>query len=372
MDRRDWVKWIGGTVALTAIPSFGGEWVQNPHIAELGACKPSRVQRDRKHFHNTYAVFRGVSGVIKKNVFLYRNLQKQIGEIEPHDQRMILGLGVHNIVQPGSVDCIGHAAGMGCDILAATNIHMLGKSEEWKAKASVEMLYAGSRIEIGQLGRSEENPDRHNKFKGRPGSHGRWVARFLKEYGVLHRIPYTDGTNSIDLTGYKSKRTKRYRDLGVPDWLESIAREHPIKEFTKVHTGREALDAVCAGQPVLLCSSYEFHNTRDANGFCSPKLNMGWVKCCEKHGIRWQRINQWHHCMILTGAILEGNRIGGVIQNSHGAWNSGPQPYDIPDGAFAVDLEHLDAIVKDWLECYAIASYHGHESKAIRRAIKLY
>lgn len=350
---------LGGAVALYAVPTYGAQWIENQHVAQLGATRPSRVTRDRKHFHNTFAPFKGVSGAIEKNVFLFRNLQKQIGEIIPHDQSTLRDADGKVIVR-GEGDCVGQAAAMGCDVLAATDIHMIGQREEWRAKASVEMLYAGSRHEIG-----------NDRLKGDPGSHGQWVARFLNEYGVLHRLPYTDGTNKIDLTGYNADRSREYRDVGVPDWLEPLAKAHPIKEITNVHTGQEALDAICAGQPVIMCSTYAFKNTRDADGFCDPYLGMGWIWSRRRRRRYYGRVRQWWHAMILTGAILEGKRKGGIIQNSHGAWNSGPQPYGMPDGSFGVDEHVLDVMVKDWFDCYAIASYRGHEARRIRHKLYL-
>jgi hypothetical protein len=244
---------------------------------------------------------------------------------------------------------------------------MLGFREKWKAKASVEMAYVGSRIEIGQQD-NPDNPDEDNWLEDRAGSHGEWAARFVNEYGVLHRLKYRRGVNSIDLTGYDPKRSKKYRDEGVPDWLEPIAREHPVREITNVQTGQEALDAVCAGQPVIMCSSYAFHNTRDADGFSTPYLGMGW-KWFKGFGRRWVRLKQWWHAMILTGAILEGNRVGGILQNSHGIWNSGPRPYGMPEGAFAVELDVLDTMVKNWFDCYALSSYKGHSAKRIRHRL---
>ena len=86
---------------------------------------------------------------------------------------------------------------------------------------------------------------------------------------------------------------------------------------------------------------------------------------------QWGRIVQWWHAMILSGAILEGNRIGGIIQNSHGAWNSGPRPYDMPEGAFGVDLRILDMMVKDWYDCYALSSYRGHEAEKMKHKLYL-
>jgi hypothetical protein len=290
---------------------------------------------------------------------LWKNLERELGgEIVPHYQ------GPAEDGTEGEGDCVGQASGMGCDVLAATDIHFLKQRERFVAKASVEMNYAGSRVEIGKLGADELNSAH---MRGREGSHCKWVAEYLKKYGVLHRQVYSDGENQIDLTGYHPGRSRKYRDTGVPDWLEAIAREHPVREFTKVNSGREALDANCAGQPVLIGSSYAFKDKRDKDGFCEPYLGV-----TRRRRFGWVEIRiQWWHAMILTGALLEGPRIGGLIQNSHGDWNSGPRPYDIPRGSFFVDLNYLDMMVKDWGDCWALSSYKGHEAKKIRHRLYL-
>jgi hypothetical protein len=285
----------------------------------------------------------------KKNVFLWKNLEEEIGEIVPHYQ------GPAEDGSPGEGDCVGQAAAMGCDVLAATDIHLRDEAEKFVAKANVEMLYSGGRIEIGAA-------DGVNNLKGRGGSHGKWMAAFLQQFGVLHRLKYKVGENELDLTGYHPARSRKYRDIGVPDWLEDTAREHPVTVITNPRSGEEALDAVCAGNPVIMCSSYAFMSERDPEGFCRA---FG-----EQRGRwgRWSRY-QWWHAMILTGALLKGGRIGGLIQNSHGKWNSGPRPYGIPEGSFLVDLETLDRMIKDWFDCWALSSYEGHESGKIRKRI---
>ena len=187
------------------------------------------------------------------------------------------------------------------------------------------------------------------------------MAKFLKEYGVLHRIPYLSLGESLDLSGYHPGRSRTYRDDGVPDWLEPIARQHPVQVYTNPRSGMEALDAVCAGHPVIMCSSYAFQPERDAQGFCKA------YGADTQRGRRWINARiQWWHAMVLTGALLDGGRIGGLIQNSHGSWNHGPQPHGIPDGSFFADLNTLDLMVTDWFDCWAIGSYLGHQSDKVR------
>jgi hypothetical protein len=208
----------------------------------------------------------------------------------------------------------------------------------------VEMIYAGSRNEVGG-----------GKLAGRGGSHGDWAADYLTRWGVLHRRQYSSGSETIDLSGYHPGRSRQYRDVGVPDWLEPEARKHPLLVKSRVTTGAEAIDAVCAGQVVLICSSYAISDTRDAQGFSEPIL--GWSRA------------QWWHCMLLSGAVLSGPKTGGVVQNSAGVWNSGPRPRDMPEGSFAIETHYLDMMVRDWGDCWALSSYRGSESDRIRHRL---
>lgn len=349
------LKTLGAlAVGAYATPALATE---QDFVKDYGARRPTHRPRSPR-FYQKFATMRGIS-TKAKNVFLWKNYEKELGnEIEPHWQGpardAVAGFPVG---APGEGDCVGHAGAMAGNVIAASDIHFLKESEKFVAPASVEAAYWGSRFEAGG-----------GKIKGRAGSRGEWMARFYRDWGVLHQLEYEKDGKKIDLRGYHPSRSRQYRDSGVPDWLEGIAREHPVKEYTNVTSGKEALDAVCSGQPVIMCSSYAFRPERDAQGFCAAYGEDSY-----KRGWRWITVRkQWWHAMVLTGALLEGGRVGGLIQNSHGDWNEGPRPFDIPRGSFFVDLNTLDLMCKDWGDCWAISSYHGHQAKRIRRKIKLY
>jgi len=349
---------IGGAASVASANRLCGapKWVFNPHVHYYGAEPPIVRRADRARFYREFSAFRGAAKASKTNVFLHHNLARELGEIAPHDQTGIFDeFGNHTEVGEG--DCLAHAVALGGDILAATNIHELGKQEKWLGKTSVEMVYAGSRIEIGQ----QSDPKKVNRLAGRAGSRGVWGARFANEFGFLHRQKYTRNGHTIDLTGYSPDRSRLYRDAGVPDWLEPICRQHPVKSISNVLSGEEALDAICARQVVVLCSSYAFHDTRDSLGFSDPYLGGRWGGGGRK---------EWRHAMLLSGAVLAETRRGGVVHNSHGVWNEGPRPFGLPEGAFCVDDYVLDLMVKDWYDCYALSLYTGANAKRIRH--KLY
>lgn len=353
MNRRDILRSTAAALAvgLFSVPARAA----NGRISYFGALEPDRVARHRmmsrpkRSFYDRFSTFRNVSRDAG-NVLLYQYLQKEIGEIVPHRQMYPDG-------RAGEGDCGAQAGSLGCDVLAAVNIHMLGRNEKFVGKTSTEMLYAYSRNEIGG-----------GVLKGSGGSRGIWIAEAAK-HGILHRIKYERDGNSIDLSGYDVDRSIKYRDLGMPDWLEPIAKEHPVREFTQVNSGREALDAVAAGQVVLLSSSYAFGDRRDDQGFTAPLLGG-------QRRTKWGRFlvpnsrPEWWHCMLLAGRVNFNGREGGTVLNSAGVWNQGPQPNDLPDGGFNVEIQYLDMMVKDWGDCYALSSYDGHEAALIKH--KLY
>lgn len=360
MDRRDMMKSLAAlTVGAYAAPALALGNAPTDGIFKFGASAPTTPVRGPR-FYQLFSSTRGLGRQLakeRKNVFLWKFLEKQIGEIIPHYQ------GPAEDGSPGEGDCVGQAAAMGCDVLAATEIHGHGEPETWLAKASVEMLYAGSRIEVGQA-----ETDGVNHLKGRGGSHGGWMAQWLRDWGVLHRVVYEQpGGPSLDLRGYHPGRSREYRDVGVPDWLEPVAKLHPTRVTTNIKTGMEGVDAICSGQPIIVCSSYAFHSTRDNRGFCAPYLSS---QTKVRSGRRWRWVDyrvQWWHAMIATGVVFYDDVIGVLIQNSHGDWNDGPRPFGIPRGSFFVDFSTWELMVTDWFDCWAIGSYQGHKRRRNHR-----
>lgn len=374
MDRREALKSIVSAISVGAFAT-GAEAVERRYpaaVTHFGALQPSFAQKQRaarRRKSQFYERFTPLKGISKEtgDTFLWKFLEDElkVDSLPPYYQ------GEAEDGSEGEGDCVGQSSGRGCDILAASDIHLLGQHERFVAEASVEMNYAGGRVEIGNLG---INDDDKWGLKGRGGSHSEWQVRWLKEYGVLHRLEYRDGDEYIDLRGYHPARSRKYRDVGVPDWLEPIAKKHPVEEYTQVKSAEEALDAVAAGQPVIICSSYAIKNARDDEGFSEPYIAPEWLWGQNRFGrfFRYWGRRKWFHAMILVGVIRSGKKQGGVILNSHGVWNSGPQPHGIPDGGFAIETKYLDMMIKDWLDCYAMSSYKGHEAKRIRRKIKLF
>ena len=156
-------------------------------------------------------------------------------------------------------DCVSHGYGLGVDILSATQIQA-GAAESFPGETATEIIYAGSRVEIGK-----------GKCGAEDGSVGAWAAEFVTTYGTLLRDKYS----KLDLTTYDGQTAKKLGapKAGVPDPLEPLTREHPIKTTSLVRSYPEARDAIANGYPVPVCSTIGFESPsqsriqRDKDGF---------------------------------------------------------------------------------------------------------
>lgn len=259
-----------------------------------------------------------------KIVLLHKYLTRALGRVVPHNQ-----------IGP---DCIGQAFGLGVDTLAATQIYGLGLKETFEGKASTEAIYAGSRYEIGYK--------LHDDFRvlNTGGSYGVYAAEYLQNYGVLVRKRYGD----IDLTNYDPKLAQKWGRNGIPDKLESIAKQHPVKHYALVQSYADCRDAIANGYPVILCSNVGFnpncrkHNPskgRDAEGF----LN----KC-----------GKWYHAMLAL-AVDDTKRPGILSISSWGSdWVTGPKRLFQPEGSFWIDSETIDKMCEQ-SDSFAISDFIG-------------
>lgn len=225
-------------------------------------------------------------------------------------------------------DCVGHAFGLGIDVLTAVQIAMRKQPERWVAKCATEIIYAGSRIEVGK-----------NKVRG-DGSMGVWASEFVKEWGVLLRQPYLNG--KYDYTQYSGSVARILGKNGVPNDLESLCRMHPVKTCSIVRSWKECRDAVANGYPVAMCSNTGFYTRRNRDGF-----------------IRRSR-RPWNHAMIILGIDDNHRRPGALIQNSWGGtWARGSIRHGQPKGSFWADASAIDYAMKQG-DSIALSGYVGY------------
>ena len=167
-----------------------------------------------------------------------------------------------------------------------------GEPEEFEALAA-EVIYAGARVEVG---------NRRIRGDGAIGAH---AATWVRDWGVLARQKYGD----IDLGSYSEARAREWGDQGVPDQLEVVSKNHPVRQVTRVRTWLDAKRALASGYAIAICSHQGFSMRRDSNGVAASTA-------------------RWAHCMTLCGYDRLGQDEIGRIDNS---W--GPDAHTGPVGA---------------------------------------
>lgn len=240
--------------------------------------------------------------------------------------------------QGGVGSCVSFGWGRGVQDLLLCEIAS-GELEEWPgAEVATEPIYGGSRVEIGG-----------GRISG-DGSVGAWAADYVAKYGILFRQKY----GSHDLSVYSESKCREYGRRGVPDDLEPIAREHPVKTVSLCASANEARDALANLYPVPVCSNQGFSSTRDANGVCRAQ-------------------GSWAHCMTLRGyGTLKGGRPIFVIQNSWGDYVHGPdvlrlesgKEVKLPMGCFGAEFDVVDRMLRG-RDSFAISGFVGFKARNI-------
>ncbi len=264
-----------------------------------------------------------------KTVLLHKYLLRALSNWVTHNQ----GIG----------DCVSHAYGLGCDILAAHQIFGLKRAEKFIAEASTEVIYAGSRYEIGYKTHG------NSRILQGDGSIGAYAAEYLKTYGVLPRGKH----GKYDLTTYNASRAREWGHNGIPDELEPTAKLHPVRSYALVRSYEETRDAIANGYPVIFCSNFGFNpECRQHNP--GGRDDMGFLRRC----------GEWWHAMCGIG-VDDTKRPGVLIQNSWGPnWVGGPKRLEQPDGSFWVDAETIDGMCAMG-DTYALSQFLGFPAQRL-------
>lgn len=226
--------------------------------------------------------------------------------------------------------CVGCGFKHSCDVVQATAIAG-GAQFEWKP-VSVEVIYAGSRVEVGG-----------GRISG-DGSIGSWAAQWVREYGVVPMEKH----DAADLTTFSPARAREWgrRGAGVPDPLEPLAKRHPVKQTALVRSAADVKRALLQGYPVAVCSDQGFTMSRDAAGFARPQ-------------------GQWAHCMAFVG-WRGGSRPGAFCLNSWGDQaHTGPVfPPDAPVAGFWVDESVVDRMARQG-DSFALSDVAGFPRRVV-------
>lgn len=326
LSRRNFLTFTAGLVLSGQLraeigkrPIYGG-WLDNPEVRAS-----FRAKTPQPYFKMQA---KGLLGTGQgRQVFLWKALEMaQKGPFAPEYQEI--------------GDCVGQAATQGAQVLQA--LQSLNGGFEWRGKLSTEIPYAGARVEVTL---PHVVPRYRRQYLRQEGTNGAAIVEWMRDYGMLLRGVY----HGHDLSTYNPKlATKWASGPGVPDELEPLCKEHPVKTGTLVTSWPEVCDSVASGYPVLICSDVGFEMETDDEGFLKPGSEP------------------WYHAMLIWGIDSRSRRPGGNIVNSWGAnWIKGrTHKLGSPAGAFWADAHIIDRIVKQG-DSYALSNFVGYPRRRL-------
>jgi len=315
---------IGAIAARYGLPSNPQPaplpvWLQPPDgwVEDDDAVRAVQAQQPFRVFADTPAG--RADDPLPPSVYLWDAQRKLTGKAPPSGNQGPVG----SCVSFGTARAIERT-------LAAQIVVKGGNADEYKALVE-EVIYAGSRVEVGK-----------GRIRG-DGSVGAWAAQFAKDYGVVDRGKH----GGYDLSAYSPERAREWGRSGVPDDLEPVAKEHPVKEITLVKTWSYAKKALASGYGIAVCSNQGFAQSRDANGVARASGN-------------------WAHCMALDGYHTEGGKEWGHIENSWGPdYFRGPVGWgDPPLSGFWADSATIGRMLAQG-DSWAFSSVKGFPSRKL-------
>lgn len=321
MDRRTALKSMAATASGLLLPKT--------------AFSAASKQRLTRHYGWSFDP-QGIEEFVRRHRYPYISQQNQLIKGTGKGKKAFLHLAYERIAgkkyrphTQGGPDCVSQAAGLGVDFLACVQIAINRAPQRWVAKVATEIIYGGSRIEIGG----------YTGMGG--GSTGHWTAEWLQRFGVLLRQQYPGG---FDFTNYDPQLAIDLGKEGCPDSLEPIAKLHPVKKTAICRSYDEMCDCVYNGSPVMVCSNVGFGNgtcRRDSEGFLTRKRAP------------------WYHAMLFAGYDDEYKRPGALCFNSWGVdWIYGPIRGQQPPGTFWVDADTVDVMLRQG-DSFAFSAFQG-------------
>lgn len=169
--------------------------------------------------------------------------------------------------------------------------------------------------------------------------------------GFLFRDRYDTTEGTFDLSKYRADLSGRWGRRGTPDALSKIAAKNPALRVYKAKSIQEVMDALAMGFGVGRCGSDGYSNKRNEDGVADTR-------------------GSWNHAIAVGGYVKTQRYVdrydGPVFLHYHnwGSWNSGPKPFDIPDGSWFVRQRYLERWVRSG-SCAVIASVVGHNRKLV-------
>jgi len=268
-----------------------------------------------------------------------RQVSELIGPTDAVDRRQVTDLTIYlkkvygerwYLNQGSCGSCVAFGAALACDTLVAIEI-VERSMDKPTGRTDPMSIYWGSRVEIGG-----------NRLWGQ-GSVGAWAAKWLKDYGVLIQANYP----GCDLSTYSAGVCcGPNANRGVPNELESIARQHPVKDYAQCKTFEDLARAIESGYPVTVASNQGFTRTRDAKGFAKPS-------------------GRWGHQMVIVG--VRHDVPGALVANSWGPYFTGG-PDDLSPACFWAD----DTTIGNMLgqgDSFALSNIQGWPCKRLSASV---
>lgn len=240
-----------------------------------------------------------------------------------------------HLVQSTS-DCTAFGAAHCLSILKAFNCLKFG--EEWQPTIITELVYAGSRCEIGKFA-----------WRGQGGASGAATAECCRTMGVLPRGKYLN----FDFTNYNGSLADKLGEEGIPNSLEPLLKEHPVKTISLVTDVEVALDLISSNYPLTIASRRGFEGRKDRNG----RLLRDADGCLKAGGV-------WPHQMAGVSYDRSARRPKVGIANS---WPEEMMtgPLDgLPEGCFWIDLDDFRLMLNEQ-DSFVYSDYAGFPAKPL-------
>lgn len=159
----------------------------------------------------------------------------------------------------------------------------------------------------------------HRGHNGQGMSCSQGVKWITTEGGVIIRAKYPEA----DLEEYNVSFETRGKS-GSPQWMDDIAKQHPIRDVTRPQDEEGARDFIARGKPIWCCSGLGWSSKRDANGYA--KKSGSWSHSWHVVGYddRAETIKEYGFPLALLG-------------HRWAVWNSGGR--EIRDSAGLVPAE---------------------------------
>ena len=224
-------------------------------------------------------------------------------------------------------DCVSHFVRGACDCARALDLEHDGDYERWETRTATEPIYG------------------HRGHRGAGANCSRLVHFVRSSGGMLLRQSYDiDGFGKLDLSKYDASVGIRWGGSGVPSSIVNECKKHQVTDSVRVSTKEEILQAYRQGHMVGGCSSLGLSRTRNEDGVSEARGS--WAHAMLSHGLdeREDTVSKYGCPLIL-------------IQNSWGAWNSGPRKIRgtdilIPKGSCWFKLDSYAKYYKSSCFCF--------------------